>query len=370
MAAPLELILEIVRHVAGMAWKIAWGLVLGFGISALAQVFVRPSQVSERLGERSLGALALATGFGAASSSCSYAAAAMSRTLFQKGAHLVNATAFLFASTNLVIEIGLVLWTLLGWHFVAAELFGGLLLIGFSALLLGRLGSARIVERARKRVQTQAEAEHGHGGGARLSWGALRSPRGWRAVGRAFVTDWRMVGRDIALGVAIAGLLAALVPAAAWQALFLSGGGHGVWGVIENVVVGPLVAVAAFVCSVGNIPLAAVLWQNGISFSGVIAFVFADLITVPMLLVYRRYYGWRAALAFGAALFAVIVAAALATEAVFAALGLLPASPATSGAHATRDYFAWDYTTALNAVFLPIGAVLAWLGTGSSGEDG
>lgn len=360
----MEIALEVVRHVAGMAWKVAWGLILGFGISAVVQVCVRSERVAENLGEPTPRALALATGFGAASSSCSYAAAAMSKTLFQKGAHLVNATAFLFASTNLVIEIGLVIWVLLGLRFVAAEMVGGVLLIGIAALAVRWLLPRSLVEEAREHLRTAQEEGSGHGDTEARPFRELLSREGWSAVGQTFRSDWRMVGRDIALGIGIAGTLAAAVPYEAWQALFPAAGAGGaqapLWAAVVHVLVGPLIAVLSFVCSVGNIPLAAVLWENGISFAGVIAFIFADLITIPMLLVYRRYYGWRPALAWAGCLLLAIVAAALCVEGLFRLGGWVPSAPAPGAIE--KDYFAWDYTAALNAVFVPLGLALNHLG--------
>jgi len=361
LLAPL---LEVAHHILGMAWKMAWALVLGFALSAGIQVFVRRRTIARHLGEARPGPLALATAFGAASSSCSYAAAAMSKTLFRRGAHLVNATAFLFASTNLVIEIGLVIWMLLGWRFVLAELVGGVLLIVVVALLLGALFPRGLTEQARSHLGDTSEEESQD---SARSLRELLSREGWRAVGRTFRRDWSMVGRDIALGVAIAGAIAAWVPRAVWQTLFVGGEGPG--AALVHVVVGPLISVVSFVCSVGNIPLAAVLWQNGLSFAGVVAFIFADLITIPMLLVYRRYYGWGLAFAYAGFLLAAIVVSALAVEAGFGALGLVPPHPAADASVGGEGYFAWDYTAALNAVFLPLGLALAALGRDASASD-
>ncbi len=357
--------LEVLRNVAGMGWKIAWGLVVGFAVSAFVQAFVSKERVADALGEATPRSVALATGLGMASSSCSYAAAAMSRTLFGKGAHLVNATAFLFASTNLVLEVGLVIWTLMGWRFVAAEFFGGILLILVVAVLLKWVPPGGLFERARKRARAGAEGGHAHAHGsvAMPSPSRVLSREGLVAAGRYFLADWRMIGKDIALGVGIAGTLAALVPKGWWQTLFLSSGGGSLsfWVRLENVVVGPVLAIVSFVCSVGNIPLAAILWEGGISFGGVVAFIYADLVTLPMLLVYRRYYGTRAALVYGGYLLVTMIVVALVVEGVFEWTGLAPRA-GTGAAAGTRDYFAWDYTTILNLLILPLGAGLAWLG--------
>lgn len=366
----MDLILEVLRHVTGMAWKIGWGLVLGFAISGAIQTFVSREQIADHLGGFGVGPLVKATGFGAASSSCSYAAAAMSKSLFQKGAHIVTATAFLFAATNLVIEIGLVIWVLLGWRFVAAEFFGGVLLIMMVAVLLKWLAPESVFKQARRHLREQAGGEHHHHRGGHLPLSDLLSWRGLQAVGRYFVTDWKMIGRDIALGLTIAGTLAALVPGGWWETLFLSGGrtGHpGFWISVENAVVGPVIAIFSFVCSVGNIPLAAVLWHHGISFGGVIAFIFADLVTIPMVLVYREYYGWKPALVYAGYLLVTMVVVALVVDGLFRWAGLAPLNPAAAGeAVVELEYFAWDYTTWLNAVFLPLGAWLAWTATRAS----
>ncbi|MGD2116080.1 MAG: permease [Acidobacteriota bacterium] len=370
----IRALVDILHHTAGMAWKIAWGLILGFGISGFVQAFVPRERVADLLGRFGLKPLALATGFGAASSSCSYAAAAMSKTLYKKGAHITNATAFLFASTNLVIEIGLVIWVLLGWRFVVAEVFGGVLLILLAALLIQTLVPRRIFERAKAHLES-AESEghhHHHGEGGTVPWSKVLTLQGWKAAGRYFATDWKMIGRDVVLGLLIAGSLAALVPREWWQTLFLAGGGEpgagaGFWISLENALVGPVIAILSFVCSVGNIPLAAVLWNGGASFGGVIAFIFADLVTIPMILVYRRYYGWKPALAYAAVLLVTIIVVGLGIDLLFQWTGLTPPRPAGGGA-IPKDYFAWDYTALLNLVFIPAGLWLFWLGSGRRGE--
>jgi uncharacterized membrane protein YraQ (UPF0718 family) len=364
----MDLILELLRHITGMAWKIAWGLVLGFAISAAIQTFVSRERIAEHLGGFGLWPVLKATGFGAASSSCSYAAAAMSKSLFQKGAHIVTATAFLFAATNLVVEIGLVIWVLLGWRFVAAEFFGGVLLILLVSVLLKWFAPEGVFEEAREHLRERADEGGHHHGGGHLPFRKIFSRRGVRAVGRYFATDWKMIGKDIALGLAIAGSLAALVPVEWWETLFLAGGtgdGHpGFWVSLENAVVGPVIAIVSFVCSVGNIPLAAVLWSSGISFGGVIAFIFADLVTIPMVLVYREYYGWKPALVYAGYLLVTMIAVALVVDGLFRWIGLAPAAPAGGpGGIAEIQYFAWDYTTWLNLVFLPLGGWLYWIGT-------
>ncbi|HKJ00811.1 MAG TPA: permease [Longimicrobiales bacterium] len=366
----LSLATAIIHHILGMAWKVGWGLVLGFAISGAIQAFISKSRIAEHLGEVSVRSVLLASGFGAASSSCSYAAASMSKSLYKKGAHIVTATAFLFASTNLVLEIGLIIWVLMGWRFVAAEFLGGMLLIGVVTVLLNWFAPKSVFDDARRHL-TESEArahdhDHDHGGGGSLPLRSILTFKGVRAMARYYTMDFRMVGKDIILGLVMAGVLAAVVPRDFWATLFLSnhGGGHpSLWVSLENAVVGPLIAVLSFVCSVGNIPLAAVLWNGGISFGGVVAFIFADLVTIPMVLVYRRYYGWRPALMYSGYLLVTMIVTALMVEYLFRWTGLAPETVSMSAPGIQdMDYFAWDYTALLNLVILPLGAWLGWVG--------
>lgn len=371
----LQIAADVLRHILGMAWKVAWGLVLGFAISGAIQAFVSKARIAEHLGDVSLRSVLLASGFGAASSSCSYAAASMSKSLYKKGAHIVTATAFLFASTNLVLEIGLVIWALMGWRFVAAEFFGGFLLIAVVTVLLKWFAPRRVFEEARRHLEKAEARGHDHEhGGQTLSLRSILTFKGVRAMARYYVMDFRMVGKDIALGLVIAGTLAALVPREWWATLFLSSqaGGHpGFWVSLENAVMGPIIAILSFVCSVGNIPLAAVLWNGGISFGGVVAFIFADLVTIPMILVYRRYYGWRPALVYSGCLLVTMIVTALMVEYIFRWTGLAPETVSLSAPGIEEmDYFAWDYTTFLNLVILPLGMWLAWVGRRRSSDDG
>lgn len=379
----IHVVFEIFRHILGMAWKVGWGLVLGFAVSGAIQAFISKARISEHLGKVSLRSIALAAGFGAASSSCSYAAASMSKSLYQKGAHIVTATAFLFASTNLVLEIGLVIWVLLGWRFVVAEFAGGMLLIGVVAVLLNWFAPRRVFEQARRHLDEAGPGgghEHDHGQGEEtLPLRGILTFKGVRAMAHYYAMDFRMVGKDIILGLAIAGTLAAVVPREWWATLFLaghSGGQPGFWVSIENAVVGPVIAILSFVCSVGNIPLAAVLWNGGIAFGGVVAFIFADLVTIPMVLVYRRYYGWRPALVYAGYMLLTMIITAIIVDYVFRAVGLAPATvPLSAPSIQGARYFAWDYTTFLNIVILPLGAWLGWVGwhkrkTGHSDDGG
>jgi uncharacterized protein len=327
-----------------MAGEVWWALVLGFLLSAVVQAWVPRSRLERALGGEGPKEIALATGLGAASSSCSYAAVAIAKSLFQKGASFASAMVFQFASTNLVFELGIVIWIFLGWQFTLAEFLGGLLLIVLMWIGVRALVSRREQEQARERAQA-VDAGHVHhsAGGSR----AL-TLEGWSDVAHNFRGDWQMLWRDIALGFVIAGFIA-LLPMDFFNRLFLTSHG-GALQLIENVLVGPLVAVLSFVCSVGNVPLAAVLWAGGISFSGVLAFVFADLIIIPLVLIYRRYYGWRLTAVIVSLMFGAMVVAALAVDGIFSAAGLVP-THRPSIESVTERAITWNYTAVLNILF-------------------
>jgi uncharacterized membrane protein YraQ (UPF0718 family)/YHS domain-containing protein len=327
-----------------MAWEVWWALVLGFLFSGIVQAWVPRSRMERALGGRNARTVALATGLGAASSSCSYAAVAIAKSIFQKGASLAAAMVFQFASTNLVFEIGIVLWVFLGWEFTLAEFLGGLLLIVLMWVAVTLVVSRREEEEAREHA-IAADTGHQHhsaAGSRRLSLEGLSD------VAHNFRGDWQMLWKEIALGFLIAGFIA-LLPMDFFNALFLTDTGGWVQ-TLENVLVGPLVAVLSFVCSVGNIPLAAVLWAGGISFAGVIAFIYADLIIIPLILIYRRYYGWRLAWKLVAIMFGAMVVAALAVDGIFSWARLIP-STRPSIDSVTERAIGWNYTTFLNILF-------------------
>jgi uncharacterized membrane protein YraQ (UPF0718 family) len=282
--------------------------------------------MSRLLPDDSPRSLCIASGLGAASSSCSYAAVALARSIFRKGANFTAAMAFQFASTNLVIELGIIMAVLLGWQFTLAEFVGGPLMIVFLALLFRAVLRRRLVEQARRQADRGlAGRMEGHAGMDMAVtdgsvWSRLRSAKGFTATSHYFVMDWASVWVDIAVGLLIAGALGAWVPEAFWQGFFLVD--HPVLAKLWGPLVGPVVAVVSFVCSIGNVPLAAVLWNGGISFGGVIAFIFADLIVLPILDIYRRYYGWKMARFLLATFYAAMVAAGLLVELLFGAVGL------------------------------------------------
>jgi uncharacterized membrane protein YraQ (UPF0718 family)/YHS domain-containing protein len=345
-----------------MFWATLWALVLGFGLSGAVQAFVSRGEMQRALGRHGPREIARAGFFGACSSSCSYAASAMAKTLFQRGADFVSSMVFMFASTNLVIELGIVLWVLLGWQFALAEFVGGTIMIVLFSLLARFVLHRREIEEARGRVGAgdagHAHGEHDHGDGpTSVSWRErLASPSGWADAASYTLADAKMLRKEMAIGYAVAGFLAVLVPASVWQNVFVTG--HGFWTSLQNVIVGPFIAIISFVCSVGNVPLAAALWHGGISFGGVISFIFADLITLPLLLIYRRYYGPRVTLRLLVLFWTVMSAAGLAVEYLFRAFGIIPTErPATVAA----ESFEWNYTTFLNIVFLLVLAGLWWL---------
>ncbi len=368
-------ILHAIGHALEMAalmgWQMLWALVLGFALSAVVQATVSRERVAKLMPDSGPRSLAIASGLGAASSSCSYAAVALARTLFRKGADFRAAMAFEFASTNLVFELGLTLLVLLGWRFAVAEFVGGPIMIVLLALMMGAVVRRRMVDAARQQAERGVLGRmEGHAAMDMSAKGAtwqqrLRSPEAFTAISNIFVMEWAAVLGDIVLGLVLSGCIAAWVPASFWQHFFLVG--HPAlarwWGPLA----GPLVALVSFVCSVGNVPLAAVLWQHGLSFGGVVAFLFGDLIILPIVNIHRKYYGWHMALTLLALYYVAMAGAALAVEGIFAALHLTPRAHGSS--MAMQDSFRWDHTAVLNIIFLALAAVLVarFLRSGGAG---
>jgi uncharacterized membrane protein YraQ (UPF0718 family) len=351
-----------------MFWEVFWPLVLGFGLSAIVQALVSHRTLARLLGNDSTRSLSLATLFGVASSSCSYAAVALARSLFRKGASFTSTMVFELASTNLVIELGIILIVLLGWQFAAAEYVGGIVMVIIIALIFRLTLTPRLVHRAREQAAKGAVGRmEGHasmdmsveGGGSFFS--RLFSGRGFTSVSHLFVMDWASVWTDVGVGFLIAGALAAWVPSGFWQSFFLTS--NPTLAKIEGPLVGPLVAMISFVCSVGNVPLAAVLWRGGISFGGVVSFIFADLIVLPILDIYRKYYGGRVALYILGTFYVTMAAAGYLVELLFGALGIIPTNRAVS---AIEQGPSLNYTAVLNAVCLLIAVafVIRFLRTG------
>ena len=350
-----------------MAWEVWWALVLGFAISAIVQAWVPRERIEGLMSGSDARSIGWATGLGAASSSCSYAAIAIAKSLFQKGASAASALAFQFASTNLVWELGLVLWVLIGWQFTLAEYVGGIVMIVLMTVLLRLFVSRQLEEQAREHAREADSGHQHHAAGEQLSWRErLSSVRAWSDVAHNFRGDWQMLWKEITIGFLLAGFVAQLGNEF-FNSLFLKGSPQlvqTIWGAF----IGPLIAVLSFVCSVGNVPLAAVLWSGGISFAGVLAFLFADLIVLPILAIYRKYYGTKFTVRITALMFVTIVIAALLVDGIFSALGLIPTGPRPTRA----DIFSsihLDYKLALNVLGVVIFAGLFWLTAGRAATD-
>ena len=362
MTSVVDFIWHVVRDGLLMAWEVWWALVLGFAISAIIQAWVPRSRVEALLGGGGTKPVAWATGLGAASSSCSYAAVAIAKSLFTKGASPASALAFQLASTNLVWELGLVLWVLIGWQFTVGEYLGGIVMIVLMTVLLRVFVSPRLEARARRHAQAADAAghEHHHGGSSGVSgWRErLLTAQGWSEVAANFRHDVLMLWKEITAGFLLAGLVAQ-VSNSFFTSLFVSHAPAPI-PALENVLVGPLIAVLSFVCSVGNVPLAAVLWSGGISFAGVLSFLFADLIVLPIIAIYRKYYGSAFAIRIVALMFVTMVLAALLVDGVFSLLGLVPAGPRPTRADVFGSVQV-DYKLFLNVLALAVFGALMGL---------
>jgi len=356
------------REAFYMFWESLWALVLGFTLSGIVQSFVSRDKMRERLGDHRGAAVARASAYGIVSSSCSYAASAMAKSLFSKGADFTAAMIFMIASTNLVVELGVVLVVLLGWQFAVGEFVGGPIMIVLIALFGGAVFTRPLLDAARKRLNLESVRGPGDPDGNLGGVGDWpgsetdespreRSTRAALADAAQYaISDVTMLRKELAIGYLVAGFLAALVPVHFWNSLFIHG--HGTLTTLENAAVGPIVAVISWVCSIGNVPLAAALWNGGISFGGVIAFIFADLISMPLILVYRRLYGWPLTLRIVALFYPVMVISGLATQGLFGAFYHVPVR---TGSKVMTSHFAWNYTTFLDFAFIIVAGMVWWL---------
>ncbi|WP_020647399.1 permease [Amycolatopsis balhimycina] len=351
---------EALALAGSMTWEILWALILGFLLSAIVQAVVRKATIVRLMGDDRPRTLAVASLLGAASSSCSYAAVALARSLFRRGAHFTAAMAFEIGSTNLVVELGIILALLMGWQFTAAEFVGGPIMIVLLAVLFRLFVRRRLLETAREQAEKGlAGSMEGHAAmdmsvrGPGTFGQRLFSAGGFTAVAHVFVMEWAAILRDLVIGLLIAGAVGAWVPESWWRALFFTD--HPVASAFWGPIIGPVVAILAFVCSIGNVPLAAVLWNGGISFGGVVSFLFADLLILPILNIYRKYYGTRMTLVLLGTFYASMVGAGYVIELLFGVTGLIPA---TRSATVMREGISWNYTTWLNIVFLALAAVL------------
>jgi len=361
---PVTRALDALGHALALAgsmtWEITWSLIGGFTLSAVIQAVVRRETVVRLLGDDRPKTIALATGLGAASSSCSYAAVALARALFRRGATFTAAMAFEIASTNLVIELGIILALLIGWQFTLAEFIGGPIMIVLMAVAFRLFVRQRLIDAARQQADKGVPGSmEGHAAmdmsikAEGSFWRRLLSAEGYTSVSHIFVMEWTAVIRDVAAGLLIAGAIGAWVPATFWQHLFLTS--HPLTARLWGPLIGPVVSVLSFVCSIGNVPLAAVLWNGGISFGGVVAFIFADLIIIPILIIYRKYYGTKMMLTLLGIFYLTMVMSGYIVEFLFGGLGLIPAERA---AKVTEKGISWSYTTVLNIIFLLLAAAL------------
>jgi uncharacterized membrane protein YraQ (UPF0718 family) len=356
----LQAIGNALATAGSMGWQILWPLILGFTLSGVIQAVVRKTSIVKLMNDDSPRSIGIAALLGAASSSCSYAAVALARALFRRGANFTAAMAFEIASTNLVLELGLILAFVMGWQFTLAEFVGGPLIILFVALGFRLWMRGKIVDAARVQAEKGvAGSMEGHAAmdmsvqGDKSFWRRLFSKPGIVSVSQYFVMDWAAVLRDIVIGLLIAGAFAAWVPKEWLQAVFFEK--DPTLSFFLGPLIGPLIAVISFVCSVGNVPLAAVLWNGGISFGGVVSFIFADLIIIPIILIYRKYYGIKAALRITAIFYGAMALAGYAVELIFTPLGLVPTNRHLSVVDAG---ISWNYTTWLNIVFIALGLLL------------
>ncbi len=351
-----------------MTWEILWALILGFTLSAVVQAVIRRNTIIKRLGDDRARTLALAAGLGAASSSCSYAAVALARALFRKGASFTAAMAFEIASTNLVVELGVILAVLIGWQFTLAEFVGGPIMIVLIALIFRLFLRQKLLNAARDQANKGlAGSMEGHAAMDMTIqedgslWQRLRSKQALTSISHIFIMEWAAVIRDIAIGLLIAGSIAAWVPNSFWHHFFAVD--HPLLSKIWGPLIGPIVSLLSFVCSIGNVPLAGVLWNGGISFGGVVSFLFADLIILPILVIYRKYYGTRMMLFILGSFYVTMVLAGYAVELLFNGLGLVPT---VRNARVGEMAIHWDYTTILNIVALGVacGLIYRFIRTG------
>jgi len=348
---------EAAKTAFGFFWKSGWAFVLGYWVSAMIQAFVPKARLTPYMGKANLTSVSLATLFGAASSSCSFAALAAARALVLKGVNFVAAVAFMFASTNLVIELGILILIFLGWQFLAAEVIGGLILIGISSVLIKLTYPKSWFKVAREKVEDQAGDEESD-----FDWRQrIRSREGWNLVGHSFISDWKMVWEEILIGFTVAGFVAVLVPTGVWESIFLidASGDLPNWVIaLENAAIAPFVAAMTFIGSMGNIPIATVLNANGVMFAGIMGFIYSDLMVPPLVMINAKYYGWRVALYIAAVMYVSIVVTALILNYLFGALGITPES-----GRKVEDIaqFSFDYTFYMNLVFVVVAAGLFWL---------
>ncbi len=345
----------------GFFWMAMWAFVLGYVISSMIQIFITEKRMQEVMGNDSGKSVLLGTFFGFISSSCSFSALATSKSLFQKGASFVSAIAFLLASTNLVIELGIIISIFLGWQFVVGEYVGGILLILISWLLIRIIKPVRLIKTARNKLN-ESKQKHAHD--QKTISEKIQSVENWAKVGKQYTMEWKMVWKDVTVGFTIAGIVAAFVPDSFFHTLFINTGkgqqSFDFFTLLEHVIVGPIAAFLTFIGSMGNIPLAALLFGKGVSFAGVMAFIFSDLIVFPVLRINAKYYGWKMSLFILFLLFSSLVGTSLLLHYGFDLLNLIPEK--TTMNITEKEHFKIDYTFFLNLAFLAISGILVYFG--------
>lgn len=344
----------------GFFWMALWAFVLGYIISSIIQIFVTEKRMQKTMGDAGKKSVLLGTFFGFISSSCSFSALATSKSLFKKGASFVSSIAFMLASTNLVIELGIVISIFLGWQFVVGEYVGGVLLILISWLLIRLINPKKLIKNARERLGESKEEDIENTSFKEK----IQSPEKWAKVGKQYAMEWKMVWKDVTIGFTIAGIVAAFIPDSFFQTLFINTGegqdSFGFFTLLQHVVVGPVAAFLTFIGSMGNIPLAALLFGKGVSFAGVMAFIFSDLVVFPVLRINAKYYGWKMSLFILFLLFTSLIGTSLLLHYGFDFFSMIPDPSAVSITE--KEHFSIDYTFFMNIGFLIISGVLIYLG--------
>lgn len=353
---------EAAYTTTGFFWMALWAFVLGYVISSLIQIFVTEKRMQQAMGKQEAKGVLLGTVFGFISSSCSFAALASTKSLFKKGASFVASIAFLLASTNLVIELGIIISLFLGWQFVVGEYVGGILLILCSWLLIKVINPVKLIKQARKNLDEGHEMDEDTSAFKKK----IRNPESWAKVGKQYTMEWKMVWKDVTVGFTIAGIVAAFVPDSFFQTLFINSGNGatqdaGFFTVLEHVIIGPVAAFCTFIGSMGNIPLAALLYGKGVTFGGIMAFIFSDLVVFPILRINAKYYGWKMSFFILFLLFTSLVFTSLALHYGLQLADLLP-DPSAGKSITDQEHFQIDYTFFLNLAFLIISGVLVYLG--------
>jgi len=352
---------EAAYTTTGFFWMALWAFILGYIISSMIQIFVTEKKMQKTMGENEGKSVLLGTFFGFISSSCSFSALAGTKSIFKKGASFVSSIAFLLASTNLVIELGIIISIFLGWQFVVGEYVGGILLIGISWILIRLINPKKLIEKARKSLENEDDDEMD---GSKDWKKQIKNEDSWARVAKKYKMEWQMVWKDVTVGFTVAGITAAFVPDSFFQTLFINSGQGNTdftfFEILEHIVVGPVAAFLTFIGSMGNIPLAALLFGKGVSFAGVMAFFFSDLVVFPVLRINAKYYGWKMSLFITFLLFTALIGTALTLHYGFDALNMLPDSSQVK--IQDSEFFKIDYTFFLNVAFLIISAYLVYLG--------